>query len=164
MWLFILTKVFINPGCVMSVCLTNITSITASTNKFINNLSTENTWIKSLYENVWRNLSLVKTSLTLTFLQNLLQSFSILFCVTSEYGYKRKIKISCFNIRHLNWQASCISLINSILEILLYDIICHHKKVLVLSKLVLFRYFLSNFYFLPNDNSSKNMKNVFYFI
>ena len=26
------------------------------------------------------------------------------------------------------------------------------------------RYFLSNFYFLPNDNPSKNMKNVFYFI
>ena len=26
------------------------------------------------------------------------------------------------------------------------------------------RYFLSNFYFLPNDSPSKTMKNVFYFI
>ena len=26
------------------------------------------------------------------------------------------------------------------------------------------RYFLSNFYFQPNDNPSKTMKNVFYFI
>ena len=26
------------------------------------------------------------------------------------------------------------------------------------------RYFISNFYISPNDNPSKNMKNVFYFI
>ena len=26
------------------------------------------------------------------------------------------------------------------------------------------RYFLSNFFFLPNDSPSKTMKNVFYFI
>ena len=40
---FILTKVFINLGCEMAVGLTNITIITARTNKFINNLSTKNT-------------------------------------------------------------------------------------------------------------------------
>ena len=85
MWFFILTKAFINPGYEMSVRLTNITSIAASTNKFINNLWTENIWIRILYVNAWRNLSLVKTSLTLAFLHNLLQTFSILLCVTLEY-------------------------------------------------------------------------------
>ena len=41
-----LPKVFINPGCEISVHLINITSITASRNKFINNFWTENTWIR----------------------------------------------------------------------------------------------------------------------
>ena len=43
-FLSFLSRVFINPGCEMSVHLTNIT--TASTNKFINNIWTENTWIR----------------------------------------------------------------------------------------------------------------------
>ena len=86
---------------------------------------------------------LVKTSLTLVFYQNfsilstLKKKMSLIFtrffhfvlCNFRIHSYERKVK----NPGHLNWHASCICLINSILEICLYDIIYHHKRVLVLN-------------------------------
>ena len=97
--------------------LTNIVSIAASTIKFINNLSTENTWIRIFVQKYLRNLSLVKTSLTLAFLKNLFQRFSILLCATLEYIPMEE------SLKLLNWHDSCIRFINSISEILPNDII-----------------------------------------
>ena len=97
--------------------LTNIASITASTIKFINNLSTENTWIRIFVQKYLRNLSLVKTSLTLAFLKNLFQRFSIFLCATLEYIPMKE------SPKYLNWHDSCICFINSISEVLPNDII-----------------------------------------
>ena len=84
---------FIIPGYGMLVGLNNITSITASSSKFISNLWAGNTWIRIFVRECLANLLLVKLNLTLAFLQNILQSFSILFCVTLEYiGMKGSLK------------------------------------------------------------------------
>ena len=59
--------------------------ITASTSKFIINLWNGSAWIRIFVRKCLTQFTLMKTSSILAFLQNLLQSFSILFCVTLEY-------------------------------------------------------------------------------
>ena len=134
MWLFILIRVFINFACDILVRLTDIISITASTNKFINNLWTENISIR-IFVCEWRNLSLVKTSLTFGILAKSFTTFFNfinIFSIFRIHPYDRRFKISFLKISYLTWHAFWICLINSSWEILIYDIIYHVKRVLVL--------------------------------
>ena len=86
---FILTKVFIINGCEMLVRLTNITSIIASKNKLINNLWTENTWIR-IFVRKCQTQFMVNASLA--FLQNLLQILSLFWCHFRIHCYERSLK------------------------------------------------------------------------
>ena len=80
---FILIKLFIYSGCQMATSLIDITSIIAGTNKFIENLGKMFTFIWIL---CWKSTSqlLTLTFQTFRLLQNLLQSWSVFFCVCLE--------------------------------------------------------------------------------
>ena len=80
----VLAKVFMYSGCQISASLTDITSITFSTNKLIDNLERYSLLYGSFVEKAHRSFSLVKTNLTFRLLQNLLQSWSIFFCISLE--------------------------------------------------------------------------------
>ena len=81
----ILAKVFIYSGCQMLASLTDITSITASTNKLIDNLGKICSLLfGSFVEKAHHSFLLVKNNLTFRLLQNLLQSWSIFFCISLE--------------------------------------------------------------------------------
>ena len=115
--MFIFTKGFINPCCEMSVHLTNITCIAASTSKFMNNLSSENTWIRIfLRERLTQFISGENYFNFGIFAKFFTKFLNFVLCHFIIHSYERNIKISCFNIRYLIRGASCVGLINSILR------------------------------------------------
>ena len=133
MWSFILTKMFLNPGCEKSVRLTNITSITANTNKVINNLWIDNSWIRIFVRKCLTQFIAGENYFDFDiFAKSFTEFFNFVLRHFRIHSYERKFKIPPFNIRHLHWHASCICLIDSILEILLYDIVFHAKRMLFL--------------------------------
>ena len=131
MWTFILIKVFINPGCEMSVRSTNLTSITARANKFISNLWIENTWIRIFVRKCLTQFITGENYFDFDiFAKSFTEFLNFVLCHFRIHSYERKFKIPLFNIRRLHLRASCIPLIGSIVEILLYDIFYHAKGVL----------------------------------